>query len=87
MRVFRADVGVTISGNGLPVHVSEREAVDVNGTLFALHDNGLWMDSVPGTGWVMSRAAANQSVVERIRGWILVLEEQIQRIQREAANG
>ena len=78
MRLHRADVYEQIRSDGVFVHFSDAEAVDVHGKLYAQVGDSLY----GGDGWHETEAAAREEAAAKVGRMALLLAEQAARIRR-----
>jgi hypothetical protein len=78
MRLHRADVYEQIRSDGVFVHFSTAEAVDVNGKLYARVGDSLY----GGGGWHETEAAAREDAAAKVARMADLLAEQAARIRR-----
>jgi len=77
MRLHRADVYEQIRSDGVFVHFSTAEAVDVHGKLYASVGDSLY----GGDGWHETEAAAREDAAAKIEAMSQVLQAQAWRIR------
>jgi len=78
MRLHRADVYEQIRSDGVFVHFSDAEAVDVHGKLYASVGDSLY----GGDGWHETEAAAREEAAAKVGRMADLLAEQAARIRR-----
>ncbi len=78
MRLHRADVYEQIRSDGVFVHFSTAEAVDVHGKLYASVGDSLY----GGDGWHETEAAAREEAAAKVGRMADLLAEQAARIRR-----
>lgn len=78
MRLHRADVYEQIRSDGVFVHFSTAEAVDVHGKLYASVGDSLY----GGEGWHETEAAAREEAAAKVGRMADLLAEQAARIRR-----
>ncbi len=78
MRLHRADVYEQIRSDGVFVHFSTAEAVDVHGKLYASVGDSLY----GGEGWHETEAAAREEAAAKVARMADLLTEQAARIRR-----
>jgi hypothetical protein len=78
MRLHRADVYEQIRSDGVFVHFSDAEAVDVHGKLYAAVGDSLY----GGDGWHETEAAAREEAAAKVARMADLLADQAARIRR-----
>ena len=78
MKLYRADVYEQIRADGVYVHISSAEAVDVHGKLYAAVGDSLW----GGDDWHETEAAAREEAAVKVARMADLLADQAARIRR-----
>ena len=77
MKLFRADVYNQVRSDGVFVHISTAEAVDVHGKLYASVGDSLY----GGDGWHETEAAAREEAAAKVGRMADLLADQARRIR------
>ena len=77
MKLYRADVYEQIKSEGVFVHISTAEAVDVHGKLYASVGDSLY----GGNGWHETEAAAREQAAAKVESMAATLAAQAARIR------
>lgn len=77
MKLYRADVYDQVRSDGVFVHISTAEAVDVHGKLYASVGDSLY----GGDGWHETEAAAREEAAAKVGRMADLLADQARRIR------